>query len=217
MIYIFDICDTLYQSNTTFDFIDFYLAETRQSAKRVFLKSVRWKYSPVFLLLLLLGRITKSDWHKTVSLLLLKGEKAENLDRYANSFFDKVLNSKCITATHQILQEAKLAGNKIYLVSSTIEPVAKAIAVRLGVEFFSSELKLESGIFTGMLANDITGQKEKVLKQFLGEISYSVVTDNISDYKLVAAAEHKYVVIQNQKHIKNWKALNPVLIFPNQC
>jgi phosphoserine phosphatase len=217
VIYIFDICDTLYKSNTTFEFIDFYLVETHQKRKSVLLKQIRWKYSPVFLLLFLLGKITKTDCHKSAALQLLKGEKLENLENLATSFVLKELSLVSIRETHKILQDAKKSNATIFLVSSTIEPVAKAIAGQLEVNYLSSEIEVSQGLFIGKLKTDITGKKEKVLNKYIGQNEYTVVTDNFSDYNLVKSATQKHVVLYKPKHASYWKALNPNFIYPEKC
>ena len=48
-IVVFDICDTLYYSNTTFDFIHFALAELKKTTELIAFTLLTKKYSPVFL------------------------------------------------------------------------------------------------------------------------------------------------------------------------
>lgn len=216
MIYVFDICDTLYFSNTTFDFIDFYLKRSGKRFKSLLLAWIRYKYSPLFIGLYLLSKISGKDIPKYFALKLLKGSSPEELENAAKVFYQEYLTDHQIANTHQILQEAQRQNSQVILLSSTLDPVARIIAKNLGVEVRSSELELKNGLVTGKLASDITGKKHHLLKVDSGSSGYTVVTDNFSDHELVKGAAKRYVVIHDKKAESHWEPLNPAFIYPQR-
>lgn len=216
MIYVFDICDTLYFSNTTFDFIDFYLKKSGSSFKSFVLGLIRNKYSPLFIVLYLLSKISGKDLPKYFALKLLKGSSTEELENVAKVFYQEYLTERRIFITHEILQEAQSQNFQVILLSSTLDPVARVIAENLHVDFESSELEQKDDFFTGRLKSDITGKKHHLLKENSGSAGYTVVTDNFTDYELVKGATNRYVVIHDKKAESHWEPLNPAFIYPQR-
>lgn len=214
-LFVFDICDTLFYSNTTFDFIRFVLEKKKMTASLLWFRHYTQKSSPLFLALAVLQKLTKKDWPKKLCLQLLKGISKQELYQLGEDFEQKYLSSRTIAQTHVMLDELRKAGKTVVLISASIDPVVAAIAKALAVEFRCSELEYSlSGAFTGNLAYEMTGQKLNALQKMLNhqKAGFAVATDNFSDRSLVEAAGKRYVVVYNEKALHFWKDLNPNFI-----
>ena len=215
MIYIVDICDTLYYSNTTYDFVSFFLKERNRNRYRLF-RLICSRKSPVFYLLIILAVISRQDIHKKLILHLLKGFDRKAIYESTLLFYSDYLKGREIKPVHMMLQEAREAGIEICLVSATIDPVAQVIAGELNVGYLSSVLKYTDGICQGYLQKDLAGIKENAVREKYAGKQLTVITDNYSDYILVQNAHKSFVVIHNQKEEKKWKKLNPTLLHPDR-
>ena len=80
---IFDVCWTMYKSNTTFDFIKYvYKVECINSFKLIFLNSLIVKFS-----ILLLGKLVGRDIYRELFVKLLKGFSKERLQKTSEKYF----------------------------------------------------------------------------------------------------------------------------------
>jgi phosphoserine phosphatase len=206
-IYIFDVCGTLYHSNTTYDFLEYY-----------FRKKDKFKYCLIRVLLSLPGKVifvTLSKMGIKVGVRsfligLLKHENAYEVERFAILFVSDELNSKRFLKTQSILKKAQEENRRVVLVSASLEPVILAIADELGVkEYFSSILeKSEEGIYSGKLVQDLKGQKLMTIKKNFdiqaGE--FFVYTDNLDDIALIELSKKAYV-ISKKRNLKKWESL----------
>lgn len=211
---VFDVCDTLYRSNTTFDFIRFALKRQQKSWKSFLLKLYTTKYSPLFIGFYLLQKINKKDVCKAKSLALLKGISKQTLDDLAEQFRATYLESRKIVQTHQMLHKFKTEDTTIVFLSASIDPVIRAIANAFEVGFFCSDLAYQQEIFTGVIAFEMTGKKQSKLAT-LGlddQTELTVVTDNFTDKKLMRLAKHRYAVIYSEEARKYWSELTPNFI-----
>ncbi|WP_420316478.1 HAD family hydrolase [Ekhidna sp.] len=207
-VWIFDVCGTLYDSNTTFDFLEYLFKKTNQShLKR--LRDIRNKKWLIYWVRAILFRYFNLDLFRKEAVRLLVGFDAEKVNSEAEVFLSSILLKKEIVETQQMLKDQK---ERIILVSNSIEPVVKAIANHLGKEFISTELEIKNGKFTGNILNDTTGKKHREIDK-KGIKSYIVVTDNRSDYQLVNNASDAYVVINSEADKIFWNSLNPKFIF----
>ncbi|WP_210466231.1 HAD family hydrolase [Rufibacter roseolus] len=214
-LYVFDICDTLFYSNTTFDFIKFVLEEKKMVSKCRLFDLYTKRKSPFFLSLYLLQKLTKVDWPKKLCLKLLAGITKEELYLLGEAFENQFLVSRMIAETHQMLERLKEAGKSIVLISASIDPVVAAIASKLKVEYRCSELHYNSrNKFTGNLSREMTGQKLIELRRMLSrhDAPFAVATDNFSDRSLVEAACQRYVVVYNTKAVQFWQGLDAQFI-----
>ena len=211
---VFDVCDTLFYSNTTFDFIKFVLYRKNKLNYLVFLL-VNSKLSPFFYPIYFLQKfIYKSDLFKKFSLKLLVGYSKEELENSGNDFFHQFLKHRKITQTHHLLDMAKTNGEDIYLVSASLEPVVSAIAENYNLKYFSSSLDYQDNLFTGYLIEDLSGIKGEKLNDHINLVAedLTVVTDNLSDQKLMKLAGERFVIVYNNRDKTLWKDLNPNFI-----
>ncbi|WP_026462936.1 HAD-IB family phosphatase [Adhaeribacter aquaticus] len=214
-LYVFDICDTLFYSNTTFDYIKFVLKEKGWVGKERLFHLYTQKKSPFFVALYFLQKMTKVDWPKKLCLGLLKGLSKSELHLFGQSFEKQFLATKMIEETHQMLDRLKGAGKTIVLLSASIDPVVAAIASKLQVDCRCSELEYDAhNRFTGNLRREMTGQKLVELRQMLShhDAPFAVATDNFSDRSLVEAACQRYVVVYNDRALKFWQGVDAEFI-----
>lgn len=213
-ILVFDVCDTLFYSNTTFDFIAYVLKSTSRT-KYLALKALISRTSPVAWPLMVLAKLSKVDWQKKLALQLLKGITKEELYAYGRSFCQEYLNTCKIQQTHALLSQTHAEGTLLLLLSASLDPVIAAVADSVGATFKSTELQYDkNGVFTGEIKKEMTGQKLNELKNILKDSDYhlTVATDNFTDRHLVEAAHKRYVVIYNEKARAYWQDLSPEFI-----
>jgi HAD superfamily phosphoserine phosphatase-like hydrolase len=206
-VYVFDVCGTLYHTNTTYSFLEYY-----------FRKKDRAKYWLIQLLLSLPGKAIvvaltkigiKADL-RTFLIGILKHENAYEVERYANLFVSEELNSKRFLKTQSILKKAQEENRRIVLVSASLEPVIKAIADELEVEeYFASILeKSEEGIYSGKLSQDLKGNKIRLIEKYfdIQAAHFFVYTDNLDDIALIELSRKAYV-ISKKRNLKKWESL----------
>lgn len=209
MTFLVDICDTLFRSNTTFDFIKYVVRS--HVGKRFAFAMITARYSPLFWILALTSRLTKKDIHRRWALLLLRKHSKSELEAAAAQFYDEYLSKRKNPIVWSVLaQEAA----KVILVSSTLEPVAEVIARNNNFGFRASTLSYEptSGLFSGSLRGDLTGKKHQLVQELVAKGSYGVITDNFSDRELLKGATKRMVVINRPSHYARWKGVDAVFI-----
>ena len=209
---ICDVCDTLYKSNTTFDFIRYLLK--REGGLKYFLFNIfTSKLSPVFYCMVLLGKLTRTDVIRKNVLRLLKGKTDNELNSVANSFYDDFLINRENREVFEIIDRNK--SGSVLLVSSSIDPVIQAIANRHQIHFRSSVLERIDGKASGKLVTDLTGKKHELVSEEMKNKNVGhlmVITDNKSDFDLVAMATERIVIVTKESEKDFWVELNPSFI-----
>lgn len=194
-ILIIDICDTLYNSNTTFDFLNFYYFDNpnykslNKLRKNIFIKG----FNKVFY------KILKKDLVRIIFTLLLKNEKVKDIEIAAENFYNNFLKSREKELSLNLLKKYKLEGYDLVIISGTYEFIAKKIGEKLKVtKVYGTLLEEKKGKYSGRLKLDMLIHKKKIVHEILNENSDSVLhllTDNITDYNLVKCAEKANIVI----------------------
>lgn len=206
-LYVFDVCGTLYYANTTFSFLEYYF---RDKDRFKFLLIRILLSLPVKVILVSLSKMGIKADLRSFLIGLLKHERANDVERYANIFVSEELNSKRFLKTQSILKKAQEENSRVVLVSASLEPVIKAIADNLQVkEYFSSTLETsEEGVYSGKLLQDLKGQKLSLIKSYFNfqTTEFFVYTDNLDDIALVELAE-KALVISKKRNLKKWESL----------
>lgn len=202
-VVLIDICGTLFNSNTTFDFLDCYIHNSSYRRFRRVMKSPLWRYfnSAVY-------RIFSLDMSRRIALSHLAGYSRHQLDDMAEAFYRDYLLPRKIQPVWQLMESYGNAGTEIVLVSGTIDPVARAVARHIGVErYVSSKLRYDtSDICKGRLADDVLRTKHRKLADMHIVPPYEhVVTDNPKDVQLVQDARQTTIVVHGG--IKRWRFL----------
>lgn len=204
---VFDVCDTMYYSNTTHDFIHFVFKEKSISVKKLVYNLLNSKLLPLKYVLITVSVFTNLDLLKKLNVYLLKGMSLRSISQLAERFVDEFLQDKKIVQIHNLIKTYKCAGLCIILCSSSIEPVVKAIADKTGnKDYIGTELEFEKGIFTGKILKDTTSKKLEFLEKvnLSGKIEYAI-SDNVSDLELLTAANNGIAVVHNKKKYDFWR------------
>jgi phosphoserine phosphatase len=211
-VFVFDVCDTLFYSNTTFDFLRFVLAQRGSAGKQTVLKLMSAKWSPLFVGLVVWQKVTGGDPVKAVALHLLAGISRTELYELGRRFVAEFLPARRIARTHELLAGLAQTQTRVLLLSASLDPVIAALAEALGpVEFVSSQLEYDAqGNCTGRLQQELTGKK--LLTGRAEPLRLAVATDNFTDHGLVSQASVRYVVVHNAAAKQFWQGLNPEFI-----
>lgn len=198
-IIIFDVCWTLYSSNTTFDYIRYVL---RQKSKLRYLCSKILDLNLVKLPLVLLGRIISKDIYRAIYIYLLKGFDKDTLYKLSYDFYDIFLEKHRIDHSHLLLE--RFQKEDIILCSASLNVIIDVVKERLNLSAcFSSELAFKGNKCLGFLKQDLFLTK----KNLFPDKPYWVITDNKTDLDLVKHAEN-YSVISNRKNLGFWNKNN---------
>lgn len=200
---VFDICDTLFDSNTTFDFLKFYLKDNQS-----FMRFTRIRKSmPIWILNAFCFKFFHQDLIRKKAVKYLRGHSKSQLKTAAAVFYDQYLVTKQRSEIIQLFQEFKSRGTRIFLVSATLDFLADIISEKIGADgAWGTELAYQDGQCTGLILKDLLGNKDRLLEGAgLTIKELTVVTDNITDYRLVKKAKHAYVVAKPNK-VYFWKA-----------
>ena len=193
---IFDICGTLYNSNTTMDFCEW-------RCDSLILKSLLRlsKTLPLKVVNKILIKLFHFDFIRVFHIYTLKNQTVEQIKLDSLNFVDAFLEFKKIDQAHE--QLVRFKRDNILLVSATIEPVAKAIAERLGnIEYLSTTLDCESGVYLGKISEDLLGKKHQYFHD--KKIDF-IMTDNKSDYKLCLMSK-EINIVSKKKNLAFWKS-----------
>jgi len=199
---VFDICDTLYFSNTTYDFIHFVLVQEKKKWRLFLYTLISSSVSPFFYLGLIINKSFKVDIHKFFVVKLLKGYSRIFLAKTATDFVNNFLNKKKIEPVFIYLDEYKKdKDTEVILLSASIFEVVKAIANKHNIQNFkSSTLSYKNDICTGKLFFDMTGKKQNYVTNIT-----TVISDNKSDKNLMLLAKERLAVVYNKSDIDYWK------------
>lgn len=202
---VFDLCDTLYAENTTVGFIRHYAAATRNREIEMSLR--RWlnRKSPVFYLGAAAYRVAGYDIARKQLIAALAGETRERLVAIAGDYA-RALPRVANAAVHERLERHRAAGDRIVLVSSSLDIVVEAVAALLQTEFTASTLHFSGDICTGRLARDLTGKKGAVVRELMAgaQNRLKVYTDNRSDRALVTMADEATIIVPRGTRTTQW-------------
>lgn len=204
-VFVFDICGTIYCSNTTFDFLAYTFSNSHsfQYYRRVY-QSYLWKILNKIIL-----RLFDVDVTRVIALRYLKGYEREELLRCVENYYDDFLMLRKNSAIINAIQELKERDNiRIILLSATIDVVAEVIAKRLGVqEYYSTLLEYQDGECTGKIKKDLLGKKLALVKDLGIESMISAFfTDDFSDIPVLELAIERNIVVY-PKYKKRWKKI----------
>lgn len=202
-IQVFDICGTLFNSNTTFDFLEYFFTHNRYRLFNKFRKTFLWRIVNRFFQTLFYVDVTR-----ILAVRFLRGYPRHVLVNAAGTFYDTFLSvrqNKRVIA--QLLSYQRKENTEVVLVSATLDFIAEVIASKLRCRrYYSSSLYYEKGICQGRLKNDLLGNKvKKVINDWRFQPE-GVFTDNFSDVSLLELAQDKHIIVY-PKTQKRWKKI----------
>ncbi|EFE3927404.1 hypothetical protein CHZ71_001659 [Escherichia coli] len=192
-IVVFDVCGTLYLSNTTFDYVVFVHRKQKKYTKLIKCLLLRSLFGK------LLHKLRICSLRKHF-LKTLEGYEKSILEELANLFYDEFLIFKEKNEVMALLERYK--HEKIILMSASVDTVINVIAKKLNVEAVSSKLEFIDNKSTGLLEYNLKGIKHL---QTNNPVSL-IVTDNFSDINLIKLADTA-VIISKAKDKNKWRVL----------
>ncbi|MFX1702570.1 Haloacid Dehalogenase superfamily, subfamily IB, phosphoserine phosphatase-like [Chitinophaga ginsengisegetis] len=201
-IVIFDLCGTLYDSNTTMDFIrEKVFSEKRQY--RLFNKVshfIGWKvFNKV------LYKLLGLDLTRVIFVRSLKGYARTELNLLAEEFIKTTLSNKEITIAQEMLRNEMAQEKRVAIVSASMDFLVQAIAKELGVkEYYATTLDFasETGICNGRILHDLLGNKLETCRLHNLDVSKAfVITDNLSDAELVSKSSEAFIVAKKKNEL----------------
>lgn len=212
---VFDVCNTLYRENTTFEFVRFY--NRNRYTWRLFGAAVSWRISPLFWVLAVIYKVTGIDLPRRAIIASLANESEAALRREARYYVRNRLSAQSISMVHECLNHHRKRGDRIVLISNSVDIVIEAIAATFDVEWRASVVSFKRGLCTGRLETDLTGEKlhvaHELLSGYLNPPRLIVYTDNLSDRALVEAADEAFVIIPSDGNTTAWKGTSAKFIF----
>lgn len=199
---VFDLCNTLYFSNTTFDFIEYALRKNHSRFRLGFFHLISKRFSPIGILLLCIEKFCYKDLIKVLAVRQLRGLSRNELNDHAERFVSEYLRQRKIHEIHQMLQRVKKSDAMIYLMSESLEPIVRAVSNELEVGYFGVKLRFCDGYSTGHLEGG--GQKLDWVSGIDHDI-LTAVSDNKTDCLLLEKADHGYAVIQYARYSRFWR------------
>lgn len=213
---VFDVCDTLYFSNTTHDFVSFVVSVGgRGKIRHAVLNS---KYLPFRYALIAISRYIGRDPLRSYNVGMLRGYSSEELQALARRFVKEYLRERRIDVVHEMMEESTALGRRIVLCSTSIEPVVAAIAEDLQVQtIICSRLDHAKGICTGTIVDDVGAFKLDRVRALgvLDEIDVAV-SDNLDDLDLLKAARQGIAVVHTDRKESFWRSQGVETIRPDR-
>lgn len=202
---VFDVCDTLFSTNTTTDFLRFYGERTNDRKIQATLKRWSSHRSPVFYFGALACRLLGWDIPRARLIGTMRGHSKADLEAAAAQYASTELARRIVVPVNDRLKEHLQRGDRIILASSSLDVVIEAIARNLGVEWVASEVGFVDGTCTGRLVNDLTGRKQAAISALLPpDASLHVYTDNRSDGALLRMAERCTIILPAGSKGERW-------------
>lgn len=206
--FIVDICGTLFQSNTTFDFLDFWFKKESwyQRMKRLRRYKVIGFANSIFF------RLFHVDVLRSYAISQLKGYSKTELQKMSNRFYEDYLSTVIHNDVVEIIEEKRKNGYELIAVSATLDCIADEICQKLNIpKKFSSTLDYDKyGICTGRLKKDWLACKlVNLIEESINPPYDFVITDNYSDVDIIKNSNFSYL-IQYANSRKKWKDVLPL-------
>ena len=202
---IFDVCDTLYDANTTIGFIRF--CQSRHSNASLGKALSRWldRGSPFFYAGAAAQHLLGWDVARQRIIAALAGEPRSRLTDAASRYVRDILPASANQLIQDRLKAHQAAGDRVMLLSSSIDLVVGLIATNLGTEYRASTLEFDGDLCTGRLSTDLTGKKADLLRGLVDPgVETWVYTDNRSDKDLVASVGRATIVLPRGRRQDRW-------------
>ncbi len=203
MLVLTDVCDTLIDLNSTYDYIRFLYNEKYGNRYLwcLLLNRFFWIFSYI------LCKLTKFDIHRKLTFFFFKDLKKSDLNNINQKFW-KFYISKKTKILDKIINHKKV-GDKVVLVSASVNPPIDMLWNYLWVNHFSSELEENKWMYTWKVKRDLLWNKESLF--FSKELditqynNVSFYTDNLSDIGFISKIQELaknsnfFIVIKSEK------------------
>ena len=206
-LFFFDVCDTLYNENTTFGFLEYYFSNGIKSS----LLNIRKIYI-IKIFNYLSVKLFSYDFIRYIGIFMLKNESKKDLKFKAKQYVANILKHKKNMEVHTLLSRYKEEKREIVLLSGSLDFIIEEIAKSLGIPlYYATTLQQRKGIILGSIDVDLLGNKRSVIDKYYARIPYVLVTDNLSDFSIAKNAEKSYILTK-EKHKNLWETIDNVTI-----
>ncbi len=205
---VFDVCDTLYNVNTTFKFLDKICVDNKKY--KIF--RIISKIYPIIVLNYFFYKITNLDIIRFFGTLFLKGRDINEIKKITNIFVYENLVPEIKKIVSEKIHYYKKKGYRVVLMSGSYDFVIREVAEYFNAdEFYASKLKTIDGVFTGRYDKDILMRKRDLLNKSYKKIDKLVViSNNKTDLELMKSADKAFAVCNKEKDLKFWKSFKQI-------
>ncbi|OGY93733.1 MAG: hypothetical protein A2406_04170 [Candidatus Komeilibacteria bacterium RIFOXYC1_FULL_37_11] len=213
-IVFFDVDNTIVDGYTQKYFIHYLFKEKYINSTTLFL-------SYIWFFLYKLGIVKDVSRAVNFYIKFVRGFSRDKLNNIIKTFFDVYIKNIIYKEFKQLIEKYKIEGAKVVLVSTSLEPIVKAIADYLDVnDYIATKLKLENSLYTGLVEGSVvTGDKKlELVKHLLSTYEHTNIetyfySDHLSDIDLLNFVDNPYVVnpskiLYNKAVRKNWGIIN---------
>lgn len=206
MLILSDVCDTLIDLNSTYDYIKFLYKHNYWN------KFIWFLLNNYFFKLFsfIISRLTRYDIHRKLTFIFFKNIKIDSLDDINQDFRNFYISKKTKILDKIIKHKDK--WDKVILVSASINPPIDMLGNYLWIDYYSSILEEKKWIYTWRTKNDLLWNKECLLNsKELNINNYDNVafyTDNLSDIWFIKSIQNLsknstfYIILKPEK-LKN--------------
>lgn len=206
---VFDVCGTLFRSNTSYDFLSFLHQDKPLAQVLLFLKDGL----PIRALNRFSIQLFSVDLLRALlTFFLLRRAQRPQLEKAAHQFVTQYLPTRQVPETHQLLEDLRNQGYRIILLSASYSFIVTEIATTLSIqEYFASTLGYRYDKCTGVFHEDLLFKKASFFADRFPD-SHSqlvVVTDNKTDLPLLQQADRAIIICCKKdrsfwcRHLKN--------------
>lgn len=214
---IFDIDGTLFDSNSTFDFFEYFFSTTKNYRILKFILGNKLAK----IINRVLFRIFSLDLKRMLYIAMLRNKSYSELSFYAKAFCYDFLSYKKKKETFALLKE--LRTENIYFVTATMDFLAEQIVAYIREELSlenisvgSTKLAYNNNICTGKIEMDLLGKKLYYLFSLGLKRTFDiVVSDDLSDLELMKNSKMSYVVF-TKKNYSKWNRMLKKQIFAHK-
>jgi len=203
---VFDVCNTLYYSNTTLDYIEFFLKKNKAYPKLFLFYFINKKTSPFFWIFLVVEKFFAKNLIRNLSIGLLRRISKKQIYDFGKRFVNEFLPAKTIPQVHDMLHQAISAKAEVRLISDSLDPVINPLAKNFGLDYMAGEMEFRDELFTGRLKPFV--DKLTIIDKMREAINYkrlTAISDNKSDRQLLETADLGYAIIHKKRDINFWQ------------
>lgn len=206
--FLIDICGTIFNSNTTFDFLKFYFSKKNWYKILIMIRKIKI----LIIINAIFMRLFQIDLLRYWALTHLKGYTKEQLCSMSDIFYKEYLTKRTNIEATEIIEKMKRENKELILVSATLDCIACAVSKNMNIPcVFSSKLAFKNNKCLGRLQQDLLANKLNALvDNKINPPYWGIITDNYSDMALIKKSQHVFLVQYSNK--KNyWNHLSDKL------
>ncbi|MEZ8576346.1 hypothetical protein AB6C82_16060 [Vibrio splendidus] len=203
-ILLLDLCGTFYKSNTTFDFLNYYLSGYKRFIYKCVFRSIPYRFFCKIYL-----SIFGEDIFRYSCVYLLRGESASYLEARASEFLETI---ELIEPVKNKLESIREEYDEIYFVSASIDVIVKMAARKFLVNgYYSSTLQVREfdGVYymSGFFERDLLFDKKSVIADCFKDAKITFITDNRTDKPCLELCD-KFIAVYKKDSLEDalfWK------------